>query len=214
MPRHRLRSVRLDDWHSTTLLRASAAARTTGFLLHFVADDQGRAEATPTLLLAALWPKRSDPLTEREIETHLLELAEVGFLTLYVEDGRSLLQITETLRIDRPSASDLPAPREPSRSLSAVGGAGEQAVQEPRMPEPSEGWRAWRDEHERELRPPEVPLELQAPPIGCPEHPNGLFTDCGPCGTARRQRDLWMADALHARRRQRYVASLEDEEPF
>jgi hypothetical protein len=214
MARSRLRSVRLDDWLSTTLLKASPPARTTGFLLHLIADDQGRAEASPELLLAALWPKRSDPTSESDLEQHLLELDDAGFLHLYTdEQGRSLLQILAPVRIDRPSASDLPPPREASRRLSAVGSAGAREVREPRMPEPSAGWRAWREEHEREQVAPEPPLLLEAPPIGCPDHPNGRYADCGPCGTARRQRDFWMADALHSRRVERHAAT-NDEEPW
>ena len=39
---------------------------------------------------------------------------------------------------------------------------------------------------------PRRPLLIDAPPLGCPEHPDGTFPDCGPCGTARRRHDRWV----------------------
>jgi hypothetical protein len=46
---------------------------------------------------------------------------------------------------------------------------------------------------------------IDAPPLGCPEHPHGTFKDCGPCGTARRRHDRWVAQ-------ERYTDQLADYE--
>lgn len=188
MATHRLRRMRLSDWTTTSLMKVSLAARTTALLLTLAADDHGRAELRTDLLLATLYPKRSDPITEDDLESHLLELDQAGFLTIYETDGQSMIALAEPPRVDRPTASEYPPPpvkpsphvaREDSRKFVAVGGAGAE-------------WAAWEDEQEREGR-PERPLVMDAPPIGCPDHPDGRFKNCGPCGTARRRHDRWLA---------------------
>lgn len=73
-------------------------------------------------------------------------------------------------------------------------------------------WAEWERRQEQAPRPPARPLLLDAPPLGCPDHPNGRYEDCGPCGTARRRHDKWVAQ-------ERYTQQLaghdtEDEEPF
>lgn len=36
-------------------------------------------------------------------------------------------------------------------------------------------------------------MRLKAPPIGCPDHPNGITDqECGPCGTAAEYRKTWL----------------------
>lgn len=54
-------------------------------------------------------------------------------------------------------------------------------------------WREWEGEQETGVRGVKRPVLLDAPPIGCPDHPNGRFEECGPCGTARRRHDRWVA---------------------
>lgn len=88
----------------------------------------------------------------------------------------------------------------------AVGGgrAGASAWAEREQEERAREWARWEQEQEhgqarvgRGL--PRRPLTLDAPPIGCPDHPNGRFADCGPCGTARRRHDKWMAEHRYQR---------------
>lgn len=40
---------------------------------------------------------------------------------------------------------------------------------------------------------PKRPAILQAPPLGCQEHPQGTLEDCGPCGTAAERRRVFLA---------------------
>ena len=55
-------------------------------------------------------------------------------------------------------------------------------------------WDEWRSLHQGPPRSrPDVPLLLKAPPLGCDEHPNGTQEPCGPCGTARKWHEKWLA---------------------
>jgi len=174
-----------------------------------IVDDEGRMELRPDLIAGAIYP--GDPtMTPDVIESHLLELDESGFLTIYQAGGTSWLQVTTPLKTPRPMPSESPAPPaapEPSGSLMAVGGAREWASERMRAEagERSSAWAAWEAEQERVTRPPTRPLLLDAPPIGCPDHPNGRFEDCGPCGTARRRHDHWVQQQRYAEQLETYA---------
>jgi hypothetical protein len=75
-------------------------------------------------------------------------------------------------------------------------------------------WAVWSDGQERKPVPPSRPLLMDAPPIGCPDHPNGRFNDCGPCGTARRRHDRWVAEARYGEKLTDYEQAVGDDEPF
>ena len=79
-------------------------------------------------------------------------------------------------------------------------------------------WAEWAAEQER-TTPPRRPLLLDAPPIGCPDHPNGRIEDCGPCGTFRRRHDRWVAQQRYTEQVERFEAGqppvdYDPEEPF
>ncbi|RRJ85930.1 hypothetical protein EG850_11125 [Gulosibacter macacae] len=191
----------------------------TGLGLHLFADDHGRAEARPALIRAALYPE-DESVTTSLVEEHLLELDDVGFLRLYTSEGRDLLQLLHPTRVDRPTKSRIPEPpRERSRGFAAVGSG---RVLRERV-EASAEWAEWEAAQERGAAPPVRPLLLDAPPIGCPDHPNGRFADCGPCGTARRRHSAWLATARYSQQVDEYERSRRvtdeqadyyDEEPF
>lgn len=178
-----------------------------------IADDEGRLELRPDLIAGHLYP--GDPaMTADVIEEHLLELDDAGFLTIYTVAGRTLLQLASPLVTQRPSPSPLPPPArspdpEDSGRFLAVGGAREGAREraEERVraeqAERAAEWAAWEQEQEREAA-PRRPLLLDAPPIGCPDHPNGRYEDCGPCGTWRRRHELWLAQQRHVERLARH----------
>lgn len=274
-----LRQVRLDDWSAPEMLRVSLPARMTAMLLHLVADGHGRAVVDLPTLLARLYPRRDDPVSEADLEAHLLELADAGVLTLYTDpEGRELLEMTRPVGVNRRSPSRHPSPADPgcremlrrprrpvgmedvgspptrgedhSRTVMSAHGYGEreremresdderarasgpsasdeselrervrapragagreQAVAEATARELARHaeeqarrrreWHRWAAEQEYQEEPPEVPIELDAPPIGCPQHPSGVVSACGPCGTARRQRDLWLAKRRYEER--------------
>lgn len=206
MTRRRQRAIRPDQWTDPGLLRAPKDARLTGIGLWGIVDDEGRVELRPDLIAGLIYP--GDPtMTPEVIETHLLELDDSGFLTLYQAHGRSWVQLTSPLLTQRPRPSEAPPPPHPETSgnFMAVGGVGARERRAREDAERASQWAEWEAAQERGPRPPARPLLLDAPPIGCPDHPNGRFADCGPCGTARRRHDRWVAQ-------QRYTEQLGDQD--
>ena len=205
MTRRRQRAIRPDQWTDPGLLRVPSvpSARLTGIGLWGIVDDEGRIELRPDLIAGLIYP--GDPtVTPGVIETHLLELDEAGFLILYQADGSSWVQIVSPLLTQRPRPSSVPPPParvrpEVSGNFVAVGGAGERARERiaSENAERATRWAEWEAAQESDPR-PSRPLLLDAPPIGCPDHPNGRFADCGPCGTARRRHDLWVAQQRYS----------------
>lgn len=210
------RKICAEDLLFPGYLRAPMAAKTTALGLWLNTDALGRREVVPELLAAAIYP--GEAATELVIE-HILALEESGFLTLYQEDGVEFLALRRPLKTDaRVAWSTCPEPpREASRTFAAVGGAGERARARVRDEgdERARQWADWEAEQERS-RPPARPLLLDAPPIGCPDHPNGKFADCGPCGTARRRHDRWVAQQRYEEAVSRHEQTQveDDDEPF
>jgi hypothetical protein len=219
MNRRRQRAIRPDQWTDPGLLRAPKDARLTGIGLWGIVDDEGRIELRADLIAGSIYP--GDPsMTPEVIETHLLELDDAGFLTLYQVAGRSWVQLVSPLATQRPHPSTAPPPPSPSHpevsgKFMAVGSVGDSVWERgwrERARERIEGegaeratqWAEWESAQENDPRPPARPLLLDAPPIGCPEHPNGRFADCGPCGTARRRHDKWVAQQRYAEHMARY----------
>lgn len=215
----RARTISAADLQEPSFLRAPDAAKATAIGLWVHTDVDGRRELVPELIAADLYPGRD--AIELVIQ-HLLDLDECGFLTIYASGGREWIALSSPLRVDRrtarPSAAPEPPPRDMSRHVAAVGGerarerararasdeAGERATQ----------WASWEQEQERSTRTPARPLLLDAPPIGCPDHPHGRFADCGPCGTARRRHDHWLAQRRYEQGLADAPPPVEDEEPW
>ena len=177
-------------------LRAPHEAKPTAIGLWTKATDvEGRCLLVPELIAAAIYP--GEAATEQVI-LHVLMLEESGFLERYEHDGVEILSLCRPLKADTRGASSEypPPPRGVPRNSAAMGGAGARELAEARVraeqAERAEEWAGWRERAERPA-PPRRPLLLDAPPIGCVDHPNGRREDCGPCGTARRQHDRWVA---------------------
>lgn len=209
--RRRQREIPPDRWQDSTLIGVPMEVQSTAMKLWGYVDDEGRAELRPDLIAAFIAPGRDVIAT---VEEHILTLAESGFLSLYQSAGVWWIALTSPLRTPRPMPSECPAP-DLSGTFLAVGGARARARERvlAEAGERAERWAEWEGEQERTRRTPARPLLLDAPPIGCPDHPNGKFADCGPCGTARRRHDRWVAQ-------QRYEENLAaaddggDDEPF
>lgn len=219
--RRRQRTIRPEQWTHPGLLKASREARLTGIGLWGIADDEGRLELRPDLIAGAIYP--GDPsVTPTLIEEHLLELDEAGFLAIYQSSGLGWLQLDSPLLTQRPRPSTAPPPPNPeqSRTFMAVGGERGGVRERGRERAAREGeqraseWAAWAAEQEQAPRRPSRPLLLDAPPIGCPDHPNGRFADCGPCGTARRRHDRWLAQERYATSLDQSEVAPDDDEPF
>lgn len=207
--------ISTSDLEFTGYLRAPDVAKPTAMGLWLHTDVEGRRPLVPELIAAAIYPGRD--ATEQVVE-HLLMLDESGFLTIYTSHGQEWIQLRHLLRVDSRGmpASECPPPPQGSPWESvAVGGAGERARE--RVLAESAGaagrWDAWAGEQERG-REPVRPLLLDAPPIGCPEHPAGAFRDCGPCGTARRRHDKWVAQQRYEEQLTRHYKENPDDEPW
>ncbi|MDN3309583.1 hypothetical protein QWJ90_01425 [Microbacterium oryzae] len=202
-------------------LRAPHEAKPTALGLWTKSTDVfGRRECVPELIAGEIYPGQD--ATDR-VETHLLMLQESGFLTLYRADGSEWIQLVRPLKADtRGAPDDCPPPpvQDSPWDPMAMGGARERAAARAgeRM-RAEQGvrasqWATWADGQERRPEPPRRPLLLDAPPIGCPDHPNGRYQDCGPCGTARRRHDRWVAEARYGEKLTDYEQAVGDDEPF
>ncbi|WP_337004055.1 MULTISPECIES: hypothetical protein [unclassified Microbacterium] len=215
------RKISAEDVQFPGYLRAPIAAKPTALGLWLHTDGLGRREVVPELIAAAIYP--GEAATELVIE-HLLLLEESGFLDFYTAKESEWLQLRRPLRIDsRLAWSNCPDPpvREPSRSFAAVGGARERAGARVRAEQAERAgqWATWADEQESRPAPPKRPLLLDAPPIGCPDHPHGRFENCGPCGTARKRHDRWVQEARYGEQMTEFEQGNPsegpwDEEPF
>lgn len=215
----RQKTITSRDLNSREYLRAPDTAKPTALGLWIHTDPHGRRELIPELIAADIYPGRA--ATDLVVE-HLLMLDEAGFLTIYQADGSEWISLNRPLRVDMRSVPPSLCPDPPhdkSRHVAAVGGAGasEQArerasawVREEAAERASE-WAAWEEAQERVPRRPSRPLLMDAPPLGCPEHPHGRFLDCGPCGTARRRHDRWLAERRYDEQMEQYAAAMGDE---
>ncbi|MBF4463447.1 MULTISPECIES: hypothetical protein [unclassified Rathayibacter] len=115
-----------------------AAMRFTAMALHWMADDQGRLAASPRKIWAELYLE-DESTSESDVETHLLRLAEIGYLCLFEVAGRPYLALAKLSTITHPNRSELPDPppqpwEAPAHALGrtfhagrmAIGGGGEQ----------------------------------------------------------------------------------------
>ena len=198
-------------------LRAPHAAKATALGLWLTTDGMGRRELVPELIAASIYP--GEAATDLVVE-HLLMLDESGFLTIYEADGMEWIELARPLKVDaRLAWSDCPEPpHEHSRRFAAVGGGRERARARVRDEgaERAREWAEWEREQER-TRQPARPLLLDAPPIGCPDHPNGRYENCGQCGTARRRHDKWVAQQRYEEalaKNEQESGGVPDEEPW
>lgn len=207
------RKISAEDLQFPGYLRAPIAAKPTALGLWLHTDGLGRREVVPELIAAAIYP--GEAATELVVE-HLLLLDESGFLEFYTAEDLEWLQLRRPLRIDsRLAWSNCPDPptRERSRTFAAVEGARERAGARVRVEqaERASQWATWASEQEGRSAPPKRPLLLDAPPIGCPDHPHGRFENCGPCGTARMRHDRWVREARYGEQVAEYEQGQTDE---
>ncbi len=115
----RIRTIKPEFPHSESMGNVSRDARLTFILLWTLADDSGRLRGNSRMLASLLYPYDDD--APSKISGWLSELERVECITLYEHDGTSYCEIRNWLahqKIDKPSKSKFPAPREDSRMLS------------------------------------------------------------------------------------------------
>lgn len=142
----------------------------------------------------------------------VLVLEDAGHVVTWAQDGREWL----ALHRSGPAAPQ-PAPGRPGASCAPPSGpifigleererererasTHEQARERARARAEAERLESsgrWELEYSkpRPRKPPRRPRILDAPPRGCPDHPNGTISEeCGPCGTAADIRKTWLAN--------------------
>lgn len=200
MAMNRQRYIKPDLFRDEDLATLDPKVRLTAIGLHLYVDDHGRASATAALLKADLWALDRD-MTEDLVDEHLLQLAEIGYLTLYAVGKRTYLALSEMARVDRPSASKIPDP--PARESLANGS---RMAREPLAVVEEERGREWEREWEQESGRVWAgegdhsgsARESLGPSMYCPDHEEtlGTFQPCGPCGTARQRHKVWTQQQL------------------
>lgn len=173
-------------------------------------DPLGRGLLHPGVISRRMFPTLQ--LSPDEVEDHLLELMDAGFLTTYRADREEWILLLYPLRVDlRGTPISTPEPPPALHGLSvAVGGAGargsarERARAEVRAEDAAraEAWAAVQRDRAVPVERPERPATLDAPPMFCDEHmPGGAGkSKCGPCRDARLLRDEWMQRRVYEER--------------
>lgn len=187
--------------------KVTPGARVTARALWLMTDETGCRRIDVAGLARKIYPHDDPAAAQDAITLHILELEEQGALSTYADAGGEWVQFARPM-------SDLPGPAPAAftrQDSTASGGESERARERAResvRAERARADRAWgilRDHQASTATAarPARPASIDAPPLGCPEHPNGSLFPCGPCGTARRQYDAFM-DA------QRYENKLAD----
>lgn len=194
-------SATRSDKSLPTSLRSPTPAATLERLRRM--SPSGMLPLDVSLIAATLDPDAPESARDL-VETHLLVLEESGFLSMTKGDHSWWIVLSP------PPAP--PAPRGGLKSSMAIGReereevSGERARQRARerlRREDELATQRWTSEDDGQITRPKRPAVLDAPPIGCPDHPNGSVTGaCGPCGTQRERRVEYLA-------RERYQEQLE-----
>lgn len=133
----RIRTIKPEAWDSEDLASVPVTAVLTFFGLLTLADDAGRFRAHPAIIHGRLWALRPEH-TPVHVAADLEQLARAGLICLYTGcDGRTYLHIvtwTKHQKIDRPSASRLPAcPEHGSPAKHGCGGCSQDTCSSPHL---------------------------------------------------------------------------------
>jgi hypothetical protein len=120
----RIRTIKPEFPQSESMGRVSREARLLFVLLWTVCDDDGRTRAASRMLASLLYPYDDD--APKKIDGWLAELEREQCIERYLVEGSTYLQVCKWRnhqRIDHPTASKLPTPREGSRILASDSGS-------------------------------------------------------------------------------------------
>lgn len=158
----------------------------------------------PEWLARTLFPGLPAASTADRVVLDVLVLEEAGCVVTWAQDGREWVSLAPAL------ATASTAPQQPAAPLltppfSPTGEREKEKERERRREQARARAREQLDAEEREQasrweleysqatrKRPDRPARLQAPPIGCPEHPYGTTSECGPCGTASERRKTFL----------------------
>ena len=117
----RIRTIKPEFPHSESMGRVSRESRLCFILLWTIADDAGRLRGNSRMLSSLLYPYDDD--AKNKIDTWLTQLCTEGCIARYDAEGTSYIQVmkwADHQKIDKPSASRLPAFDESSRVVANV----------------------------------------------------------------------------------------------
>lgn len=179
------------------LVELPTEVRFTGIALRFRADDYGRAAANPILGKADVYPLTPETSHE-EIDDHLIALEDVGYITLYVVEGKTYFQIMDWPKVDRPGPSNTPPPPDQTSVTPVTANSREPLVvggKEGRKGEGEEGMGVTGvGQQGVSAGAPRSLADLAGtsePSPFCQRHPIGTEDKCGPCGGARKRHEVW-----------------------
>lgn len=214
------RMISIEDMQSPEFQAVPDEAKSTAMGLWTLLDVWGRGPLDEWWIAGELYPSR-DPVSAADmVESHLILLMECGFMSTYRAQGFEWIELVRPLKADPRRAQPLaPSDSHPWTPSMAVererARARAREVVQAESEARAEAWAAVAADRVRPER-PERPAVLDAPPIGCPKHPDGLVeAPCGPCGTAREQRRLWLTKRVYEDRMTHfYEQGGDDDEPF
>jgi hypothetical protein len=175
----RIRTIKPEFPQSESMGRVSRDARLLFVMLWTICDDAGRARAASRMLASLLFPYDDD--APKLIDGWLDELEREHCIVRYTVDGSTYLQVCKWLshqKIDRPSKSQFPDPREDSRGFARIR-EGSSEDQGPRTKDQGKD------------QGPKIPPSADAG-ASLPEDPlklmiDGAITYLGDCGVAEKQ---------------------------
>lgn len=115
----RIRTIKPEFPQSESMGRVSREARLCFIMLWTLCDDEGRTRANSRMLASLLYPYDDD--AKGHLEGWLLELEREGCIQRYSCESDHYLQVLNWLshqKIDHPSKSKYPTPRESSRDFA------------------------------------------------------------------------------------------------
>ncbi|UBH06446.1 hypothetical protein K8P10_001957 [Leucobacter sp. Psy1] len=197
MPMNRQRLLPANDFTDPEIGSLPPEVRLTASGLRMYADDEGREQVRPRLMVGELY-EHDESMTSERMQEHLLMLDEAKWLRLYVAEKITLFQIRMWPPVQHPKPSRFPPPdgfTKPSRGshetfMAVERGrvwAGESASERERAGGASTEGEPSRTSHEDGPLPPS--------PFCSRHQPFGTEKKCGPCGTARMAHEIWQEAA-------------------
>lgn len=109
----RIRSIKPEFWTDEKVCSLARPVRLTFLgIISAMADDEGRLKGDPRLVKAAVYPL-DDDVDAATVRSHLEDLASARLIQRYRVNGEDYIQVVnwkKHQRIDKPTASRLPAP--------------------------------------------------------------------------------------------------------
>lgn len=184
----------------------------------------------PQRIAHQLFPADDPQAAADRVVLHVLQLEEAGMVSTWAQDGSEWLAMRQASHAPSPAftapatgPSFAPEPHPPARPFSSAGErerTREEARARARARTDAEEqarqdrWARWEDDYTRQAPTrPKRPLTMDAPPMGCPDHPHGSLQPCGPCGTQARRYREWMDREQYTEKLAMFEETTDEEMP-